>query len=542
MNVRTLFVLALLSMVALAAAPASRSASIQIREGVRPVPKFSGALVLAGNGKMLPCVPLTFLHLAGGTAAPIAVVHTSGKPDLKTWTKLGATGAKELRLKSEKELRTDEVLTALTGARGIWLDDDAAAFHGDPLLRVLLQSALERGAVIGGKGAAAQALASAWVDKKGEVTVGGFGLLRDSLIDVGYQDSRESQLREALESNRGYLGWGIPASSSLVIHHGREIGAMGKGSVAVMVAAYDDWPMQMDGINAIDAFDPGQVAPNSLDLLAWQRLAEVRRDPMAFPPKEAKVPNVPKGTLILQGGGGVNDATWDRFIKAAGGKKKARFVCLPGAGSIDPGEEPDSYSAGELRERGCKNVTTLHTSDPRRADSDAVFKEALENATGVWIDGGRTYRFMDCYQYTEVHRLLFEVLKNGGVVGGSSAGCQVLGDFLVRGNPRSNKNIYFDAYGTGLGLIEGVILDAHFIEREREAEFEGLMERFPQMLGIGVDSGTALLVRGSMGEVLGENGVVFYDYADGTPDGSEGEKGLVVKSGQKYDLAKRKLK
>jgi len=183
------------SLAVLAAALTAPLVPAQIREAVRPVPKFTGSLVLAGDGKMLPCVPKTFLHLAGGHGAQVVILHSvDSKADLKPWTKAGATGALGLAIRSADELRSDEALIALSSAQGIWFDDPIETLQEDPLMGALLMSAMGRSAVIGGKGAAAEALAGGWVNGKGEVQLGGFGLLPDSLVHVSYKDSMERQL------------------------------------------------------------------------------------------------------------------------------------------------------------------------------------------------------------------------------------------------------------------------------------------------------------------------------------------------------------
>jgi cyanophycinase-like exopeptidase len=62
---------------------------------------------------------------------------------------------------------------------------------------------------------------------------------------------------------------------------------------------------------------------------------------------------------------------------------------------------------------------------------------------------------------------------------------------------------------------------------------------FPQLLGIGIDEATALIVRGHVAEVLGRNNVQFYDrgrpVVDGHPDY------LVVRPGARYDLKLRRV-
>ena len=66
----------------------------------------------------------------------------------------------------------------------------------------------------------------------------------------------------------------------------------------------------------------------------------------------------------------------------------------------------------------------------------------------------------------------------------------------------------------------------------------GLMKQYPQLLGIGIDEGTGLVVKGTTAEVIGKTKVAFFD-TNAKPN--EGEKDYVeVPSGGKYDLKNRK--
>ena len=65
----------------------------------------------------------------------------------------------------------------------------------------------------------------------------------------------------------------------------------------------------------------------------------------------------------------------------------------------------------------------------------------------------------------------------------------------------------------------------------------GLMRQYPQYLGIGIDEGTALVVTGSVAEVIGRTKAAFYD----TKKKPDGEKDYEeVLTGEKYDLKERK--
>jgi cyanophycinase len=89
----------------------------------------------------------------------------------------------------------------------------------------------------------------------------------------------------------------------------------------------------------------------------------------------------------------------------------------------------------------------------------------------------------------------------------------------------------------GLGLLPNVILDQHFIKRQRQNRLFGLILRHPGRLGLGVDEGSALLVRDNRhAEVVGQAPVMVVD-------GREERGSLVVsllRPGDRFDIKKRK--
>jgi cyanophycinase-like exopeptidase len=95
-----------------------------------------------------------------------------------------------------------------------------------------------------------------------------------------------------------------------------------------------------------------------------------------------------------------------------------------------------------------------------------------------------------------------------------------------------------DGYERGLGFLPGAAVDQHFTQRGRQPDMTGVMLRHPQLLGIGIDEGTALVVRGSIGEVMGAGQVAFYDYRNGPPAAEPDY--TAAKAGERYDLAERK--
>lgn len=490
------------------------------RTFVRPL---EGALVLAGEGEIPDCVVDAFVHLAGGGSKSFVVLAKGRTSELTSRLKSRTSGEVTLVGSTNREWKqSDDALAALLGASGVWLAEVPDAALADKGLVALLANVLERGGALAGAGPMATALAPGVERKRG------LAFLADSRIHFSGAPSKvDEEVPEGVH-------WFIPERTALVIHSGRKVGAYGEHDLDVHIGARGGWPERRARINAIDVFGTEDTLPYGLDLLGWLRSAADRRGPVFPAPAPAQV-RLASGSLLLNGGGDVDDETFKRFLELAGGAS-ARIVCIPSAQTYAPYASIESYSSGRLFDLGCRNIRVLHTADPRVADRDPAFLAQLSQATGVWIDGGRTFRFMDVFEGTRSAELIAAVLARGGVIGGSSAGCQVVGEYLVRGDPRSNQAIVHDGYTRGLDLLHGVVLDAHFLQRERGPEFSTLVAGLPGLLGIGVDEDTSVLVQGNVAEILGSNVVSFF-----TRSPNETKPAVVaLKRGDRYDLAARK--
>src|SRR6202008_3240664 len=131
------------------------------------------------------------------------------------------------------------------------------------------------------------------------------------------------------------------------------------------------------------------------------------------------------------------------------------------------------------------------------------------------------------------------VLLRGGVNGGSSAGATIQGDYLCRGAPGGPNNIICEGYERGLGFLPGVAVDQHFAQRNRFADMTALMKTYPQLLGVGLDESTAIVVRGHVAEVAGKGEAHFYDRKKPVEPGQPDHESL--KAGARYDLKARKV-
>jgi cyanophycinase len=223
-----------------------------------------------------------------------------------------------------------------------------------------------------------------------------------------------------------------------------------------------------------------------------------------------------------------------KFIELAGGPD-APIVVLPTA---DERSTPPGAASGFLRRAGARNVTAL-PGRLRHEVEGAESLDALRKAKGIWFGGGRQWRFVDAYEGTKALELFHDCLRRGGVVGGSSAGATIQGDYLCRGSPLGNLEMMSEGYERGFAFLPGVAIDQHFTQRKRFADMTALVKAHPQFLGVGIDEATALVVTGGTAEILGKNKAHFYDarkpVAEGKPDYES------VAAGGRYDLKARRV-
>jgi cyanophycinase len=208
----------------------------------------------------------------------------------------------------------------------------------------------------------------------------------------------------------------------------------------------------------------------------------------------------PGGSLVICGGGPVAPEIRARFVELAGGPD-ARLVVIPTASRVrDP--EPSGVMEPWKGYR-VASLGVLHTRSREEADN-TEFVRPLAEATGVWIAGGFQESLTRVYLGTEVERLLQKVLARGGVIGGTSAGAAVMSRVMIAGG-RDEARV-----ARGFDLLPGAVIDQHFLKRNRLRRLLGVVSRRPDLLGLGIDEQTALVVdvRARRARVLGRSYVV----------------------------------
>jgi cyanophycinase len=224
-----------------------------------------------------------------------------------------------------------------------------------------------------------------------------------------------------------------------------------------------------------------------------------------------------KGTLVIQGGGSPEGTgIVETFINKAGGLG-AKIVVVPTAGgNRNQDGSIKVYKEDQVlafwKKKGLTNVWMLHTHDPKVADTEE-FAKVLRDANGVWFDGGRQWNIVDSYANTLTYREFHQVLKRGGVIGGSSAGATIQGDYLVRGAIAGPDIVMTPEpeHEHGFAFLRKVAIDQHINTRLRWDDLIPVIRKYPNLLGIGLSEGTAIVVTGDRFEVIGKWKVAVHD-------------------------------
>jgi cyanophycinase len=236
-------------------------------------------------------------------------------------------------------------------------------------------------------------------------------------------------------------------------------------------------------------------------------------------PQSAEAPEYgpAKGALVIVGGGNLTGSgITEKFIELAGGAEKT-FVIVPTAGgNRNARGEVVAYDEARIvapwLKLGLKNVRMLHTHDPKVADTDD-FAKIVRDADAVWFNGGRQWNIVDSYANTLTYREFHKVLERGGVIGGSSAGATIQGDYLVRGAVSGSDVVMTPEphHERAFNFLRRTAIDQHINARNRWDDLIPVIKKWPELLGIGLSETTAIIVKGDRFEVMGAWKVAVHD-------------------------------
>ncbi|WP_244833711.1 cyanophycinase [Clostridium sp. BJN0001] len=202
-------------------------------------------------------------------------------------------------------------------------------------------------------------------------------------------------------------------------------------------------------------------------------------------------------------------------------------------------------------ELGVKNIEVLDISERRQAYRKEN-ANLIDKASLIFFTGGDQLRITSIIGGTIVNDALKRAHKNGKFIVGTSAGASVMSDtMIVEGDDDGSPRKCTLKMSPGLGLLDGVIIDQHFAQRGRIGRLLTGIAQNPEVLGIGIDENTAIVVnKEKCIEVIGEGAVYVIDGSSITyTNVSElhadeilsmyNVKLYILTSGNKFDLLKK---
>ena len=225
-------------------------------------------------------------------------------------------------------------------------------------------------------------------------------------------------------------------------------------------------------------------------------------------------PGVAAQSLVIVGGG-ARPATVVAEIVALGGGPAGRLVVFPQASGDPAGVGAAQAAEFAVAGFGAAAAALGHPD----ADSTVAL---LDRATAVFFSGGDQSRLVAHLAGTRALAAVRRLHARGGVVAGTSAGAAVMSRVMLTGEETVNPDADGAPFSTvepgnvataeGFGFVTWAVVDQHFVVRRRQNRLLSAVLDRPELLGIGVDEETAVVVAadGSL-RVVGNRGVQIVD-------------------------------
>lgn len=241
-----------------------------------------------------------------------------------------------------------------------------------------------------------------------------------------------------------------------------------------------------------------------------------------------------KGKLFIIGGGKRPESLVNQLIDEADVRTEGYIYILPMSSS-----EPDTsyfYAKKQFVDLGIDRVSGYNFTTAEEFPTAKI--DSIRNAQLVYVSGGDQNKFMGVVNGTELEKAIHEAYQNGATIAGTSAGAAVMSEKMITGNElkypeyeSTFRNIEAQniEIKKGLGLLKTAIIDQHFVKRSRHNRLISSAIEYPDLLSVGIDESTAIVVTGRDAKVVGESQVlVFRASNQAEKNGKLGTKGLTL--------------
>ena len=219
------------------------------------------------------------------------------------------------------------------------------------------------------------------------------------------------------------------------------------------------------------------------------------------------------GHLFIIGGGEKTDGLMKELLKVSAVGSDDYVIILPMSS-----EDPDSsviFAKEDFASVGITKVAGFNFTENGPVTQSRI--DSMVKAKLIFITGGDQTRFMKIVGRGPVYKAIHEAYEKGSTIAGTSAGAAVMSKKMITGNNLKHPD-YSGKFPTiepqnievteGLGMVENLIIDQHFIKRQRLNRLISVAIENPDETCIGIDESTAIIVSGNSFTVAGENQVI----------------------------------
>ena len=218
---------------------------------------------------------------------------------------------------------------------------------------------------------------------------------------------------------------------------------------------------------------------------------------------------------------------------------------------------PELVASEYIRAFNHLNVTHINILDIRNREdtNNKEYLQRIREADVVMFSGGDQLRLSSIFGGTQFLQILKHRYQTEPfVVAGTSAGAAAASAHMIyRGSSNEALVKGHVQITAGLGFIDSVFIDTHFVQRGRIGRLLYAVASNPGILGIGLGEDAGLLItEGTMMEAIGSGLIILvdgrnmvatniYDVEIGAPVSIENLKVHVMSIYDKYDLLQNKL-
>ena len=442
----------------------------------------------------------------------------------------------------------DELICqAIKEATGIWIpayDQESLPdlFVDDDHRKVSpvvteLRNLIARGGVVGGLGGGMACLPetiiaddlpndSGWIQPRIRF---GLGLMDGVVVDKDFSEesgrlerlthllrrgTRLNRLENVPGIERRTIGVGV-CNHTVAILRLNSIEAMGSRDVAVFLKSNGDRTITWHKLKHGDKLSIG-AASSRLNRAEQQPADRKNTNPFGFPESGG----LAAGTVVLHGGGDT-DAVIELLPKLSGNPKPHLVHCPSASDRFRPVDEAHAkvlpkqldeyfFEWRDLERSGQLSSLIFRTTNTAKDADREEFVAPLRRAHAVWFSGGNQHCLRDLLvgedRETLFQKELLNVLKRGGVVGGTSAGLAIMPTTMIVSGDDDDSEVA--DLRRGFGVLKNVLAEQHFEARQGRIkrltdllwdhdqirEFEG-NDSAVEKIGMAVEEDTTLVVR-----------------------------------------------